>query len=375
VNWILTVAALAASAAPADEGGALTVQMQGTAPGVGRSARAAAIENAQTAILIDRLIAISGNPDLRRFGTILDNPSRYFRYYRLLQQSTQSESSTTVVIEAAVLDAVLRRDTAAQLIPHLPDKPRILLIVPERLDPKLPFELPEHPVAYAALSKSLAQAGCEVLATDELREKRSGEELAFFAAGEPEPVSQFARLNLADIVIVGNASVSSEVRPQTSELRPYRAEMSLSIVRAGDATILAELTAEAVVFSIDPMEGAAQAIRDACAKLREPLTVETVLGSLTRTPSEHIVLSVRGDGIRSKLPEIRGRLENHENVEQVEILSVTENAAWFRVVGSVPVKQLTETATRGAYSDFRLKLQAILDKDILLALETTPVGE
>ena len=348
--------------------------LQGTAPGTGRSARAAAIENAQLAILIDRLAEITGSTDLQRFGGILDNPSRYFRPYRL-QQSTNSDTSTTVVIEATLLDALLRRDAATLLISHLPYKPRIFLAVSERLDPKSPYTIPEHPVAHTALVKILSESGFDVLALDGLREKHSGEELASFSAVEPAPVSQFARQNLADIVVVGNASASSEAGPAASSFRPYRAKTSLSIIRAGDATVLAELTAEAVVQSIEPKEGAAQAIRDACDKMREPLTVEAVLGSLTRVSPEHIVLTVKGLDVKTRLPEIRNRLESQEGIEQVEPLTVSENAAWLQVVGSVPVKQVAEMVTRAEYPGFRVKPQGVVDKDIMVSVETVPPGE
>ncbi len=369
MNCVLTVLAVAALAAPAEEGGIPTVQMQATAPGIGHSARAAAIENAQTAILIDRLVEISGSTDLHGFGSILDNPSRYFQYCRLLKKSANPDSSTTVVIEATIQDVLLRRDAAALLISRLRHKPRILLLVSERLDPKSPYTIPERPIAQAALARLLSESGFDVLALDGLRESHPGEELALFTAKEPAPVSQFARQNLADIVVIGNATASGEAGPVTPSFRPYRAKVSLSIVRAGDAAVLAEQTAEAVVQSIEPEAGAAQAICDACDKMPESLTVEVVLGSLTMVSPKHIVVTVRGLDVKTRLSEIRNRLENLEDIEQVEPLGAFENVAWLRVGGSVPVKQVADIMTREEYPGFHLGLQAILNKDIMLSIE------
>ena len=178
-----------------------TVRMSGHADGVGIAARNNAVAVAEEQIVTDVLRSMINMEDLAPFRAMLRHASGYIQRYDLLRCDV-ANNSTTVEIDAFVLEKPLRQDVAAAMLPRLPKNSSVLLLVSEQPTPETPPKVGPG-AAFLVLREGLEKYGFSVVGPDKLNDVYSAEKLLTITGGTVDEGSRFARENLQNVVITG----------------------------------------------------------------------------------------------------------------------------------------------------------------------------
>ena len=184
-----------------DEEGVLTVRTKGTAEGVGLSARKAAVETACQAALEEVLGAMTNSSEMDLFKPVLRQASRYVSRYDLLRSDIVG-TATEVEIDAHVLEKPLKHDVAAIMLPRLPRKPSVRVLLAEFIGPGAREGGPTFDVAEAVFRKPLEDFGFTVKGVYDLLDHYEAPQLVAIAEGDVPTTAAFARANSEDVVLV-----------------------------------------------------------------------------------------------------------------------------------------------------------------------------
>lgn len=320
VRVVVSALLLLSGAAHSQSGGdVFTVRMTGTANGVGAGARKLAVEDAQQQILTEVLRAMTNSGDLTPFRSILRHASGYIRQYDLLRSDTDA-GRTHVEIDAQVLERALRQDVAAVMLPRLARRPEVLLLLAEEpAGDDAPAVLRDGPAA-TALRTGLEKFSFSVTGPEALELVYSPAELLDAVRGGVDRGGRFARENLQDVVITGEAKVVRESVLEGSNMLRHRASVVLRIFSGADGKMSDALSSEAVVQGVDPAESGAQAISDAAEKLVGEATVSVVLAMLERENRDRVLVSVEAAGHPGLTRELAEAMDMFPGVEGAEVL-------------------------------------------------------
>lgn len=308
----------------------LTVRMKGSAEGVGLSARKTAVENAQELVMEEVLQAMTNSSDTTLFKPILGQASRYIQRYDLLR-SDITGTVTEVEIDAYVLEKPLKRDVAAIMLPRLPRKPIVRLLLAEYIGPEAQTGGPTFDIAETVLKKSMEDFGFSVKGVHDLLDHYEMTQLVNITQGDVPTTAAFARANGEDVVVVGSVTTTHEPLSDGSNMLRNRARVVVRVVSGPDGKIRDTLTAEAAVQSVDPVEGGAQAAQDACGKMTGDCVVAVVLAMLGLEDSSRVIILVENPGSRDRVDELIRTLGGVEGTGAVETLFFSETLARLAV--------------------------------------------
>jgi len=342
----------------------LTVRTEGVAMGTGPAARETAIENAQQTIIADVVESMVSSRDLSLFEPIIEHASQYVRSFQVLRTQVK-DGATYVRIEAYVAAARLRRDIGALALPALPQQPRILLLIAERMPGDEGPSVSRSHIAEDALTEILGEAHLEPMNGQVIRSRYPGEKLLEAACGDPEQAALLAHRNLADVAVVGEA-VCESTQQGRAGVRRNQARVRIRVVRAGDCTVFEDTTTQAVAYSLDPRTGTEGALRDACAKLREPLVLGIVIAALGVNRSDDVIITLENLGSRAELAEICDVINDFPAVEGVEELYVSPPDARLRVAYDGLMAPFVDTLMDTAYSGFRVEAPRAIGREVTL---------
>ncbi|HOJ32271.1 MAG TPA: hypothetical protein PKY35_01810 [Candidatus Hydrogenedentes bacterium] len=346
---IIPVFLICLGVARADEPTAQPVEMEGSAPGVDKAAFQAAIENAQAAIIVDKLISCWQTSDLAIFKPIIDNPSIYVQYFQVLDRRSEN-GTTTVKISAVVKEELLTRDSALLKLAKLDTKPKIILIIAEQTQPGGPLSISSHSETEQVLRKFLEQKGFDVLARERLLRLYGEDEILGRLQGETEGIARLGRENLAQVSIGGITECVSQPAAPNSNIFKNDVTLKLTVVSADDSKASWLLQAEATVNSEDTMEGIAQAGADAATKLQEKTLVATLLASSRTKKSSEIFVEIMGLKDITIVNEIAERIQQFPGVEHAEILLQSNELSRISIQYNSSITGLVEYLTRNKFS-------------------------
>ena len=306
-----------------------TVRMTGHADGVGVAARNNAVAGAEEQIITDVLRSLTNMEDLAPFQAMLRHASGYIQRYDLLRSDT-ANNSTTVEIDAYVLEKPLRQDVAAAMLPRLPKNSTVLLVVSEQPTPETPAKVGPG-AAFLVLREGLEKYGFNVAGPDKLDGIYTAEKLLAVTGGTVDDGSRFARENLQNVVITAQAASEHEALPTAPDMTKNKARVSLRVFSGSDGKMTDALGAEAVVQSGDPRDGGDQAISDAAGKLVTDTTVAVVLTLLSRQEKDRVLLSIEQPGDEAAVHEIAELLRKGAGVAGVEEVLVSPALARLRI--------------------------------------------
>ena len=340
---LLGVAALLYGLCPAAraEEDVFTVRMTGHADGVGMTARGNAVAVAEEQIITDVLRSLVNMEDLAPFRALLRHASGYIQRYDLLRCDTVN-NTTTVEIDAYVLEKPLRQDVAAAMLPRLPKNSSVLLVVSEQPTPETSPKVGAG-AAFLVLREGLEKYGFSVVGPDKLDGVYSAGKLLAVVGGGVEEGSRFARENLQKVVITAQAVSEHEPLPTAPDMTRNRARVSLRVFAGADGKMTEALGAEAVVQSADPREGGDQAISDAAGKLVTDTTVAVVLTLLGREEKDRVLLTIEQPGGEATVHEITEALRREADVAGVEELMVSPALARVRIDYEGSMARLADT--------------------------------
>ncbi|OQB36710.1 MAG: hypothetical protein BWY09_01833 [Candidatus Hydrogenedentes bacterium ADurb.Bin179] len=308
----------------------LTVRMKGSADGVGLTSRKVAIEQAQQRIMEEVLQSMTHATDMTLFNPILRQTSRYIPRYDLLRTDIAGET-TEVEIDAYVLEKPLRRDIAAIMLPRLPRKPSVQLLIADYVGPGAASGGPTFDIAETVLRKALEEFEFTVRGIQDILDHYEVAQLLEIIQGEMDATASFARANGEDVVIVGAVTTVHEALATDSNMLTNRARITLRILSGTDGKASDTLAAEAAVQSVDPVEGGTQAAQDACGKLTTDCIVGVVIAMLGLEDESRVIFRVEGPNSPETMTELEGMLRAIPGVSEIESLFYSPTLARLAV--------------------------------------------
>jgi hypothetical protein len=365
---LLGVAALLFALCPAlsAQEQVFTVRMTGQADGVGIAARNNAVASAEEQVVTDVLRSLINMEDLAPFKAMLRRASGYIQRYDLLHCDI-ANNSTTVEIDAYVLEKPLRQDVAAAMLPRLPKNSSVLLVIGEQATPEMPMTAGAG-AAYLVLRDGLEKYGFTVVGPDKLNAVYSADKLLAVAGGAVDEGSRFARENLQDVVITGVATSTHEALATAGDMTRNRARVALRVFSGPDGKMTDALGAEAVVQSGDPRDGGDQAISDATGKLVTDTTVAVVLALLGRQEKDRVLLTLEQPGDGTAVREIVEALRRAEGVSGVEEMLATPALARLQIDYQGSMARLADLIAALPLSGGALEVRKAVGREITAAL-------
>ncbi|MCC6699850.1 MAG: hypothetical protein IT365_29780 [Candidatus Hydrogenedentes bacterium] len=355
--------------------GPIETRGEGTALGLGPAARSEAIREAQRAMVISRLETLAPTRDFSAFATLIEKPETYVPAYRVLSES-KTEDSTHVEIAGDLLDAKLRQDAAACLLEGNGQRPRVALIVTERIEPSPPRALAEKGVAESAIAEKLRIAQFEVVESKDLIAEFGEEQIRLCAGGSPDVAAQIARHVLADIAVLGAVTTVAEREEgkTASDLKRCRAHLRLRIIRASDAYVLDELETDAELYSADVREGGATAVEDACEKCVPALTSTAALGMLAGTPDGQVYVTIDGLGNGTQLEAILAALRSCPGMGEIQEMYTSDTMVRVAAAFSGSMRELVDAVASRKYAGVLVKIQSVINRDVTIKVSSTPTS-
>lgn len=358
----------ALSAFGVDEEGVLTVRTKGTAEGVGLSARKAAVETACQAALEEVLGAMTNSSEMDLFKPVLRQASRYVSRYDLLRSDIVG-TATEVEIDAHVLEKPLKHDVAAIMLPRLPRKPSVRVLLAEFIGPGAREGGPTFDVAEAVFRKPLEDFGFTVKGVYDLLDHYEAPQLVAIAEGDVPTTAAFARANSEDVVLVGSITTTHEALGEDSNMLRNRARAALRVVSGPDGKVRDTLTAEAVVQSVDPVEGGTQAAQDACGKLTGDCVVAIVLAMLGMEDETRVIVRVEHPGNQQAVDDLCALLRGVGGVGAMETLFFSETMARLAVEYTGDMAYFSDAITGKSAGNKKVEVSRCVKREITITLK------
>ncbi len=307
-----------------------TVRMKGHAEGVGLTARKLAVENAQHQVMVDVLQSLTNLTDMNPFKPILRQASRYIQRCDLLRTDAVG-NETSAEIDAWVLERPLRHDVATLMLPRLPRKPTVLLLIAEYIGPESASGGPTFSVAEAVFRKRIEDQGFTVSGVHGLLNHFEAEELIAAIHGDVAEAAAFCRANPEDVLVIGSVTTTHEPLASDSNMLRNRAAAALRVFAGPNGKMTDALSAQAAVQSVSPLEGGEQAVQDACGKLAGECIVSIVLTMLTLDDEERVLITVEQPANPEFVAALKQAIAEIPGVAGVEELFYSESLARLAV--------------------------------------------
>lgn len=346
-------------------GDAITVTGVGTAIGLGPAARSKAIEDAQAAIVLERLERIAPSRDFSIFTSLLRSSSSFFESSKTVKE-TKTEDSTHVEIEGQLLERKLKEQIAEVALGQHFVTPRIVILASEQLAPDAQPDLSKQGIIEKKLYDDLKRIQFEIVAPEQSRERIPTVKWGECIDGSPELGAILARDMLADIVVLGSGK--AVVEEERRGVNRVRADVSLCIVRTDDGYVLDTPKAYAIVNSADPIEGAKQAIEDACAKLVGETKTAVALGALGGTPIDALLVTIDGVSNDTQSDAILNAFQTCLGIEKPEIIYSGNNRVRARVAYAGPINAFIDCVDGMARSKDAVALKSVIGRDVTLTV-------
>ncbi|MCK5862996.1 MAG: hypothetical protein KAH38_10950 [Candidatus Hydrogenedentes bacterium] len=307
-----------------------TVRMKGYAEGIGLTARRLALEDAQHQVMVDILRSMTNSDDIAPFRGMLRKTSRYVQRYDLLRSDIIGQS-TEVEIDAFILEKPLRHDVAAVMLPRLSRNPSILLLLAEYIGAVSQTGGPTFDVAETVLRDRVKDFKFTVNGMHSLMTHFDMLRLVDIINGDVADGAKFARANQEDVVVIGAVTVSHEPLQEESNMFRNRATATLRIFAGHDGKMMDIITSQAVVQSVDPIEGGKQAVQDACAKMTSDFVVAIVLTMLSLEDDNRALIEIENPLTPDTVLELSKVIESIPGVYGVETLFFSSSLARLAV--------------------------------------------
>ena len=364
----MAVAWCVVAVASATDGPPVTVTGAGNALGLGPAARSLAIADAQAAIVLDRIERLAPSRDFSIFTPLLRDAPTFFQSFKVLKES-KTDDSTQVEIEGQLLDRKLKQELAAVALAQNFVTPRIVVLAHEELAGGAPADLAAPGIIESKLHKDLKRIQFEFVPPAAVRAKIAPERWAQCVDGNPEQAAMLARDMLADVVVLGAGTARAEEANGAGTLQRVRAEVALRVVRAEDGYTIDAPKAEAVVNCVDPHEGSAQAIEDACGKLIDDAKTAVALGALGGAPADALFVTIEGLAARTALDDAVAAMKRCIGAGKHEILFQDGVCARVRIEFAGAVGDLIDCLPSIATPSGRLAVKSVVDRDVALVVE------
>ena len=344
----------------------IKVRIEATAPGVDAAARDTAIARAKHDIVARLLQTELAAKDLSALETILDRADSYIQATQVCRHET-AQNTTEVEIECYVKRKQLLQDTAVFLFPRMTPPPTVFVVMAERIGAAGPLSVAQPGTAENALIERLREQGFEIVDSALVRACCTESDLVRAAQGDVPVAAALAQKSFADIAVFGEAQCEAVSEKMGSNVLANEAKVTLRIVRAADGALAEAMARDARVHSVDALEGAQAALKDACAKLTKDVTTAAVLSVLSAARREGITtVTIEKPGNRSRFDLLVEALRQETAGAPVEELFFSETLARVRVSYAGSLGTLMKTVTGGLYEGLALEPVKAVEGNIVL---------
>lgn len=361
----LAILAGQSPASSASEEELIKVRMEAAALGKGLEARNNAVRNAEREIVTQVLKTAVASEHFPAVQPILDNVPRYIRSTQLLRYET-IETETRVEIESLVRRKEILREAAALVLPRLAAPPSVLVLVAERTGGDQPFTLAKGGAAENAILEALRAAGPEVVDTGVVRAYQSEPDLLNAVQGLTDVAAAFARQGFADVVALGETTVTAEPEGTGSAILENKAKVVVRVFRARDGKCINVLSQEALVHSKDPGEGGTAALQDACEKLAPDIATACVIAVTSLAPSTDTVITVEQPGQRTRWDAFANAVGEAGGGAEVEILFYSDTLARLRVRYTGLMTPFLDRLTKRSYEGTGVEIVKALQRAVTM---------
>lgn len=335
---------------------------EGEAAGLGPAARSAAIADAQTAILLDRLEKIAPSRDFSVFSSVIQAAPSFYQSFKVLSES-KSEDSTHVQIEGQLLERKLKQEIAAIALAQNFVTPRIIVIAREAYTPDSVEDPAKPGIIEKKLHEELKRVQFELVPPEALRAKIPVEKWAKCLDADSEYAAMLARDMLADIVVLGSAT-TSEAESKSRSMHRMRSEVALRVVRAEDGYVIDIPKAEAVVNCAEPSEGGAQAVDDACGKLVGDVKTAIALGALSGAPNDALLVTIEGVAADTDIQAIGSAIKQCLAIDSIETVFNEAGSLRLKVFYAGEVGNAADCIAMVRLSHGMLRLQTAIGRNL-----------
>jgi hypothetical protein len=365
---LICIAALRPPLLRADDAVRITVRCTGYAEGVGYAARERAINDARQRALMEVIQALVASEDLELFRPILREAASYVPGYELLRHD-QIGTDTRVEIDAQVLEAPLHRDIATMMLPRLPEKPRVLLVIGEKIGDDPIVAVPDFGAAEVAFKKALEDKGIEVRGVDTLDGLYTHPQLMELVEGGVEKGAAFARENPAHVAVIGTAQSTYTQLREDVNMRENRARVRLGVFRGVDGKMVDEIVSEAVVHSADPFEGGEAAVQDACRKAQSQVITAAVIALLSAHASDALQVTVINPRTRERMEALMAALQREPGAGRPELLYFSPGLARLSLPFDGSLGALVDGIEWFTHDGAGIEVTRVLKRDVEITCE------
>ena len=346
----------------------LTVRATGYTDGVGYAARDRAIADAKQRALVEVMRSLVASEDLKLFRPMLRQTDVYIRRFDLLR-TDEVGGDTRVELDAHVLETPLHRDIAAIMLPRLPQKPKVLLLIGEQLPGDPMLAVPDFGVAELALKKVLEDKGLVVRGADTLDEHYPYAKLIEIVHGGIEPRSQFALGAPDHVVVVGAATATAAGGEAVNAMKRSTAQVKLDIFRGSDGKKVDDVSVTAVVHGVSDHEACIAAIQDACGKAQTNVLTAAAIGVLSTQASDQLLITVLRPETQERLDLVAALLESHPYAGRAEQLFFSPGLGRLALPYDGGMGDLSDYLSGAAVSGAQLKVTRVLKREVELTLD------
>ncbi|MBI1317963.1 MAG: hypothetical protein GC168_03305 [Candidatus Hydrogenedens sp.] len=359
---------LCLAAGAAQEPVELTIRATGYAQGVGYTSRDRAVLDAKQKALVEFLRAMVASEDLKLFRPVLRSTEQYIPRHDLLR-TDEVDGDTRVEIDAYLMEAPLHRDIAAIMLPRLPEKPRVLLLIGEQMEEDPMLAVPDFGTAELALKKYLDDKGLETRGADTLEDTVPYPRLIEVVNGGIEEGSAFALGCPDHVVVVGSAVSASAGGDDTAAMKTNAARLTLNIYRGADGKLMDDVVCDAIVHSTDPHTGGIAAIQDACGKAQGSVITAAVLAVLSTRASDQVLVTVLHPQTQEHLNAVIQAIETHPSAGRVEQLFFSPTLARLALPYEGPMGDLSDYLSTITIAGRPLEVTRVLQREMELTLK------
>lgn len=351
-RWGIVLLLLSVPAAGGPEDFLIKINGVGRAQGIGMQARQQAMADAQDKALTALAGSILGeeHPDLLR--SLVEQSKAFIHTASVTDHSI--DQGATRVASTFLVNLVQVRHAAVQLLlPSMAFKPRVLIVVAESLD--APDAPPQTLHAERALAEACLKAGFEIVDSTHVREAFTSTGIAQHLSHEVAARELLGCDPLADVAILGTATAARVPDETPTNLRATKAHLELRVIRADDGRMVDAAAIEAVVHSVDFLEGAAQAIRDAAGKLERQMINAAALSVVGPEATDGYALTILSPGSRDTI-ETLGATLGYLGAEHIEEVFYSDDVARLYFFFPGKLHEVVRPLTEARYPGFHVEL-------------------
>ncbi len=366
----LVLSLLPSARAAAGDSDLLVLRAKGHAEGTGVAARRNAAADAVRKVMREVLVKKAHTEDLTLLRPIMRFANRYVARYDVLRVD-EREESTGVEADIYLHDRDIDRDIARIMLPYLPRRPKLFLLMGEKADPKRDLVVPDLGIAETTLRDGLKGLNLAVTGSDSIAGLYTQRQLVDVVKGGASTGARFAMERESDVVVVGEASITREKTAGSGEVMRSVARINLRIFRSFDGDMIYDLSSRAAVYGEDLADAAEQALEDAALKLVGDTAMAAVLAVLGRSMhgSDHVTLTLENPRTEARVTALVTALRDAPEVTLAKTLFYSENTARVQLGYGGPMSVLSRLLDGCEVEGRTLKIRSVVGREITARFE------